>query len=134
MKSKMTLTKFLKSKIQKTKMNKTITILIQDLVILATETGEESVISITKNKTLSINFYTLKDPNLQLVGGEGDSNDNWADRPDEELSYLYSNNQQPDDSRESFLLKTLNPGAYTLIMRGASSQTGIAVVGVTIAD
>jgi PKD repeat protein len=36
----------------------------------------------------------------------------------------------PTDDRESALVKTLNPGSYTVILRGQNNRTGIAVVEV----
>jgi hypothetical protein len=68
------------------------------------------------------------------VGGATDSNNDWADRPDNETSYLTQNNQTPADSRESFMLKTLAPNAYGIVMSGVNETTGNAIVGVTIAD
>ena len=79
-------------------------------------------------------FVSLKDPFLQLVGGATDSNNDWADRPDIETSYLTQNNQTPADPRESFMLKTLAPNAYGIVMSGVNGTTGNAIVGVTIAD
>tara|TARA_B100001093_G_scaffold510205_1_gene575637 strand:+ start:311 stop:1423 length:1113 start_codon:yes stop_codon:yes gene_type:complete len=82
----------------------------------------------------SSGFVCLKDPYLQLVGGASDSNNDWADRQDSEKSYLTQNNQTPSDSRESFMLKTLAPNAYGIVMSGVGGTTGNAIVGVTIAD
>ncbi len=82
----------------------------------------------------SSGFVSLKDPFLQLVGGATDSNNDWSERPDSEKSYLSQNNQTPSDSRESFMLKTLAPNAYGIVMSGVGGTTGNAIVGVTIAD
>ena len=82
----------------------------------------------------SSGFVSLKDPFLQLVAGATDSNNNWSERPDSEKSYLTENNQTPSDSRESFMLKTLAPNAYGIVMSGVGGTTGNAIVGVTIAD
>jgi hypothetical protein len=114
-------------------------IMIAGFVISGGSTGDTLRLKLSNNGASlgdnpAANFYTLKDPSLQLTGGIDDSNDNWQDRPSSETDYLSTNNQNPSDYRESFMLKSLSANAYTLIMRGSSNETGIAVVGVTIAD
>lgn len=71
----------------------------------------------------------LADPILELHDGTGalvTSNDNWVDSP--ERSQIESAGLAPADNRESAILRTLNPGAYTAVVRGKSNGTGIAVV------
>ena len=114
-------------------------VMIAGFVVSGGNTGDTLRLKLSNNGASlgdnpAANFYTLKDPSLQLTGGVDDSNDNWQDRPSSETDYLSTNNQNPSDYRESFMLKSLSANAYTLIMRGSSNETGIAVVGVTIAD
>ena len=72
---------------------------------------------------------SLNDPTLELHDGTGAlvaSNDNWmdaAERPEIEAVGL-----NPGDSRESAMIRTLDPGAYTAVMRGKNNGTGIGLV------
>ena len=71
----------------------------------------------------------LDDPTLELLDSAGNPlafNDNWKDsegRPEVESQGL-----QPTDDRESAIARTLAPGLYTAIVRGANSSTGVALV------
>lgn len=71
----------------------------------------------------------LDDPTLELHDGTGalvTSNDNWTDSP--ERSQIETAGLAPGDNRESVILRTLNPGAYTAVVRGKNNSTGIGVV------
>ena len=71
----------------------------------------------------------LVDPTLELHDGTGAllaSNDNWKDSP--ERSEIETSGVAPSDDRESVIIRTLNPGPYTAVLRGASNTTGLAVV------
>jgi hypothetical protein len=71
----------------------------------------------------------LDDPTLELHDGTGalvTSNDDWKDSP--ERSQIEAANLAPGDDRESVILRTLNPGAYTAVVRGKNNTTGIGVV------
>jgi uncharacterized protein (DUF1800 family) len=72
----------------------------------------------------------LIDPTLELHDGNGTlmaNNDNWraTQQPEIEASFL-----APPDDRESAIVSTLLPGAYTAIVRGSGNTTGIALVEV----
>jgi PKD repeat protein len=54
------------------------------------------------------------------------SNDNWGDSP--EASQIQAVGLAPGDSRESAILRLLNPGAYTAVVRGKNNAIGTAVV------
>jgi hypothetical protein len=54
------------------------------------------------------------------------SNDNWGDSP--EASQIQAVGLAPGDSRESAILRLLNPGAYTAVVRGKNNAVGTAVV------
>ncbi len=68
----------------------------------------------------------LADPFLQLLDSNGSivaSNDDW-NFPGEEVSAL---GLAPSDPREAALVATLSPGAYTAIVSGNGSTTGVAL-------
>jgi hypothetical protein len=71
----------------------------------------------------------LADPSLQVYDATGQQvglNDNWnAHRVEALVSGL-----APTDEREAALILTLQPGAYTAVVRGVTASTGVAVVEV----
>lgn len=70
----------------------------------------------------------LADPMLELHDGNGAllaSNDNW--RSDQEAE-IEATTIPPTDDLESAILRTLAPGAYTVILRGVSDATGVGLV------
>jgi hypothetical protein len=70
----------------------------------------------------------LLDPTLELYNGEGSlifQNDDW--RSDQEQQIIDSH-VPPSDDRESAIVATLTPGAYTAIVRGVGNSTGVALV------
>jgi hypothetical protein len=71
----------------------------------------------------------LADPALQVFDASGrqlGENDNWnASRTETLLSGL-----APTDEHESALVLSLNPGAYTAVVRGVTANAGVAVVEV----
>ncbi|HEX8077467.1 MAG TPA: NHL repeat-containing protein, partial [Chthoniobacterales bacterium] len=71
----------------------------------------------------------LMDPTLELhVANAVVANDNWMDTQKDEI---IATGLAPNDDRESAILITLDPGAYTAIVRGkAPFLAGIAVVEV----
>jgi uncharacterized repeat protein (TIGR01451 family) len=73
----------------------------------------------------------LNDPFIELHGPNGapiTSNDNWKDSP--QRSQIEGTAFQPTDDRESVILMTLAPGAYTGIIKGVGQTTGIGVIEV----
>jgi hypothetical protein len=73
----------------------------------------------------------LANPILELHNGTGaliGANDDWAKGPD--AAAIQSKGLPPPNNRESALLKTLNPGNYTAVVRGAAGGTGVALVEV----
>ncbi|MDQ6810015.1 MAG: hypothetical protein M3Z64_11420, partial [Verrucomicrobiota bacterium] len=56
-------------------------------------------------------------------------NDNWKDDADQ-AAQIAAAGLAPKDDRESALLTTLAPGAYTAVVAGKNRTTGIAVVEV----
>jgi len=74
----------------------------------------------------------LLDPTLELHdqnGGLIASNDNWQDDPTQ-AAQIQASGFPPNDPRESAIVKSLPPGSYTAIVRGANSATGIGLVEV----
>ena len=74
---------------------------------------------------------TLSDPILELHDSTGASiatNDNWQDSPNKQE--IIDSTIPPTNDKESAILMTLDPGAYTAIVRGANSGTGVALVEV----
>ena len=72
----------------------------------------------------------LQDPTLELHDSTGAiiaTNDNWEESQRPEIT---ATGLAPHDARESAILRTLQPGAYTAVMRGAKDTTGVALVEV----
>jgi hypothetical protein len=69
----------------------------------------------------------LLDPVLQLHSSQGllASNDNWKDG---QRSQIEGTPFQPGDDRESVIMATLPPAAYTAILSGQNQTTGVALV------
>lgn len=74
-------------------------------------------------------IQVLNDPVLELHGPNGGlitSNDNWKDSP--QRTQFEGGPFQPTDDRESVILATLQPGAYTAILSGAGATNGIGLI------
>lgn len=72
----------------------------------------------------------LLDPMLELHGADRSlitMNDNWKDT---QRSLIEGTIFQPSDDRESVILATLSPAAYTAILTGKDSTAGIGVIEV----
>jgi hypothetical protein len=73
----------------------------------------------------------LNDPVLELHGPNGaliTSNDNWKESS--QKSQIEGTVFQPTDDRESVILATLSPAAYTVILKGVGQTTGIGLIEV----
>jgi hypothetical protein len=78
--------------------------------------------------SLTIIPDALQDPTLTLYNSQGlvvGFNDDWSDASGIEATGL-----APTDSRESAILADLVPGAYTAIVQGKASTTGVGLVEV----
>ena len=76
----------------------------------------------------------LADPLMELHDSDGSLiylNDNW--RSGQEQAIL-DTSAAPSDPKESAIIATLPPGAYTAIVRGANNSTGIALVEIYAID
>jgi hypothetical protein len=71
----------------------------------------------------------LADPTLELFQGNTRiaTNDNWKDSQE---AAILQTGLQPGDNLESAIVQTLNPGAYTAVLRGNGSSTGIGLMEV----
>ena len=72
----------------------------------------------------------VQDTTLELHNGNGatiGSNDDW--RTDQEQA-IKDTTIPPTDNRESAILQSLAPGPFTVILRGKSNTTGVALVEV----
>ena len=72
----------------------------------------------------------LQDPTLELFSDNTQlaTNDNWGDNSN--AAEILSAGLAPTNPNESALLVTLAPGAYTAVLRGTNSGTGIGLVEV----
>jgi hypothetical protein len=71
----------------------------------------------------------LQNPTLELhdhTGAVIASNDNWMNSPNKQE--IINSGLAPSNNLESAILTSLNPGAYTAIVRGVNNGTGIALV------
>src|SRR5437660_1266628 len=71
----------------------------------------------------------LQDPTLELhdhTGAVIAFNDNWMDAPNKQA--IIDSGLAPSNNLESAILTSLDPGAYTAIVRGVSNGTGIGLV------
>jgi len=74
----------------------------------------------------------LADPVLELHGPAGFAtvvNDNWRGDPVQE-ALIIATGIPPNNDLESAIVATLNPGAYTAIVRGKNNTSGLALVEV----
>jgi CSLREA domain-containing protein len=97
---------------------------------IVTGTGAKKVIIRAIGPSLS-NFgitNPLQNPTLELHDGSGviATNDNWGDATNHQD--ISNSGLAPSNILESAILTTLNPGAYTAIVRDVSNGTGIALV------
>lgn len=73
----------------------------------------------------------LPNPTLELHDASGNlirSNNDWPNDP--ESAAVESSGLAPTDTREAALHATLNPGAYTALLRGVNNTTGIGLIEV----
>jgi hypothetical protein len=74
----------------------------------------------------------MADPVLELHGPDGFvtvTNNNWRDDPVQE-ALIIASGIPPTNNLESAIDATLNPGAYTAIVRGNNNTSGVALVEV----
>ncbi|MBA2270925.1 MAG: PQQ-dependent sugar dehydrogenase [Chthoniobacterales bacterium] len=72
----------------------------------------------------------LQDPTLEIVNASGTPiafNDNWRS---DQATEITNSQLAPSNDAESAIVRTLSPGNYTAIVRGAANTTGVALVEV----
>jgi hypothetical protein len=102
-------------------------VMIGGLIILSDNPNKIILRAIGPSLPLS---GALVDPTLELHNSDGDvifSNDNW--RSDQEAGII-ATGLQPTKDKESAIVATLDPGAYTAIVRGLNETTGVALIEV----
>jgi hypothetical protein len=73
----------------------------------------------------------LPDPTLELRNAQGaliTANNDWQDSP--EAAQIQATTIAPKSPKESAILRTLAPGAYTALLRGVNNSTGLGLVEV----
>ena len=96
-------------------------------------TGQKKVIVRAIGPSLPV-AGALNDPTLELHDGSGrtiGSNDNW--RSSQEAA-LIASGIPPTNDREAALIATLDPGPYTVVVKGANGTTGVGLVEVYDGD
>jgi hypothetical protein len=95
---------------------------------IITGTDPKKVLILGVGPSLSQFFSgSLADPTLELYQGNTllQANDNWKTDQQAEVE---ATGAQPTNDLESAIVRTLDPGSYTAILRGKGDATGIGVV------
>jgi hypothetical protein len=95
---------------------------------IITGTDPKKVLILGVGPSLSQYFSgSLADPTLELYQGNTllQMNDNWKSDQQAEVE---ATGAQPSNELESAIVRTLDPGSYTAILRGKGDATGIGVV------
>jgi hypothetical protein len=103
-------------------------VLIGGLIISGTDSKRVIVRGIGPSLAASNVPGPLPDPTIKLYNSQAQlvaSNDNWQDTQAAEIS---ASGFAPKDPKESAIIATLPPGAYTVILDDAAGATGIGVV------
>lgn len=102
-------------------------VLIGGFIVAGTEPKEIIVRAIGPSIPVGGMSGVLADPVLELHESDGTviTNDNWRDTQEQEIMYT---GLAPNNDLESAIVATLEPGAYTAIVRGNKGGTGIALV------
>jgi hypothetical protein len=78
----------------------------------------------------------LANPTITLVRAADNAvlavNDDWATTAG--AATLQAKGLAPSNARESALLVTLSPGAYTVVLAGANNTTGVGIIGIYTVD
>ncbi len=93
-------------------------------------TAPQTVVIRARGPSLGV-AGALADPTLTLVPADGSPpivNDDWGTAAN--AAQLQAIGFQPANAKESAILATLNPGAYTAIVSGVGGTTGIGIVEV----
>ena len=109
-------------------------VLTDDKVLIAgfiiTGTDRKTVVARGIGPSLAMSG-ALRDPVIELRGSSGQllaMNDNWPDAPSQQQ--ISDNGLAPASELESALRAVIDPGAYTVILRGQDGGTGVGSVEV----
>ncbi len=112
-------------------------VMIAGFVIQGPGTKKVIVRAIGPSLTAAGVTGALQNPTLTLYNSASQSigvNDDYGQNNATDLAAIAAKNLIPTDARESAIYKVLPPGAYTAIVSGVGSTTGIALVEVYDAD
>lgn len=106
-------------------------ILIAGFIVTGSEARQVLVRGIAP--TLTGVAGAMQDPTIELHDSNSliARNDNWkvdAQTGQSQQAAIENTNAAPKDDRESALVRTLAPGAYTVVLRGSGDSTGVATV------
>jgi GH25 family lysozyme M1 (1,4-beta-N-acetylmuramidase) len=79
----------------------------------------------------------LADPIIEVHGSTGEllaTNDNWMDDQPDRLQHVIDNGLAPTNNRESAKWGILNPGNYTVVVRGKDNGVGVGLFEVYDVD
>ncbi|MDQ3119855.1 MAG: hypothetical protein M3Q89_09865, partial [Verrucomicrobiota bacterium] len=105
-------------------------VLIGGLIISGTEPKQVIVRAIGPSLADRGLSGALQDPTLELFNGAGApiaSNDNWKDTQQAEIE---ASTIPPENDAEAAIVRTLDPGTYTAIVRGKNESSGVGLVEV----
>ena len=114
-------------------------VLIGGFILLGTEPKRVLIRAIGPSLGAAGVSGALADPTLELHDSTGavvGQNDNWRTTQTggviagEQFAQIYTTGIPPTNNAESAIIATLDPGAYTAILAGANSSTGIGLVEV----
>jgi hypothetical protein len=97
---------------------------------IVTGTGTKTILVRAIGPSLPVDDH-LANPTLELHDSKGGiiaSNDNWKDSPHEQA--IVDTTIAPTNDMESAILRTVEPDAYTAIVRGVNNTSGVALVEV----
>jgi hypothetical protein len=96
---------------------------------IVTGTGQKNILVRAIGPSLPL-LGALSDPVLELHDASGhliSSNDNWRTSQQDQI---IATHLAPSNGKESAILATVNPGAYTAVVRGVNNAIGVGLVEV----
>ncbi len=109
-------------------------VMIGGFIVAGTQPSKVMIRAIGPSLTAFGLTGVLPDPVLELRDQEGSliyQNNNWQG---EQAQQIADSGLKPTDAKESAIIATLSPGAYTAIVRDAGTGQGVALVEVYALD
>ena len=109
-------------------------VMIGGFIVGGTDSANVIIRAIGPSLTAAGVAGALSDPVLELHDGQGSlifQNDNWRDDQEQQI---INSTVPPSNDKEAAIVATLSPAAYTAIVRGSGSTTGVALVEVYSLD